>query len=208
MRAPGRRWTRYGRDDGVVKKVLLVVVALVLCGGIAMGVRAAMTGEPELEVIAVAPLAELVPLAETLVVDTTGMNTCPGFTTQAPRPPLSPPMAGEDGRTSLAAVMLDDSGAAVIIACEGRTADLGSPREYVDAFEHSDELDVLGTSVETRSAFPEVVRRDIAMSGHSLTDRYFEHDGWVYVVGFLSKPENTAALETTVETILLSWTWT
>lgn len=190
-----------------MKKVLLVVVALVLCGGIAMGVRAALAGDPELQVTAVAPPTELVPLAETLIVDTTGMDTCPGFTTRAPGPPLSPPMAGEDGRTSLAAVMLDDAGSAMIIACEGRTADLGSPREYVDAFEHSDELDVIGTSIETRAGFPEVVRRDIEVSGHALTDRYFEHDGWVYVVGFLSRPPETAALEATVETVLLSWTW-
>lgn len=185
----------------------MIVAVVVMGGGIGMGVRAWTAGESELAVVTVVPPAELVPLAETLTVDTTGMETCPGFTVQVPRPPLSAPVTGEDGIVSLATVMLDDSGSALLVVCQGRTADLGSPREHVGGFESNDGITVVGTSVETRAGFPEMVRRDIEIGGHELSDRYFEHDGWLYIIGFLRKPTETATLEATVETILLSWTW-
>lgn len=185
----------------------MVIAVLVICGGIGMGVRVATAGTADLDIVTVVPPAELVLLAEMLVVDTTGMDTCPGFTAQVPSQPLSPPLAGEDGWVSLATVMLDDSSSAMLFVCVGRTEDHGTPREHVAAFEGYDGITVVGTSVETRAGFPEMVRRDTEMSGHNLTDRYFEHDGWLYVVGLLSKPEQTAGLEATVETILLSWTW-
>ncbi|SDC30675.1 hypothetical protein SAMN05216410_1604 [Sanguibacter gelidistatuariae] len=190
-----------------MKRVLLVIAMLVVCGGIGMGVRVWTAGEPELEVVTVDPPAELVPLAETLTVDTTGMGTCPGFTVQAPRPPMSPPTTASDGTTSLATVILDDSSSAFLVVCLGQTADLGTPRELVAAIEPHDGVEVVGTSVEMRAGFAEVVRRDVKIGGTELSDRYFEHDGWLYVVGFLRKPQETTALEATIETILLSWTW-
>lgn len=190
-----------------MKRALLVVVMLVICGGIGMGARAWMAADGDLEVVTVAPPADLVPLAETLTVDTTGMDTCPGFTTRVPGLPLSPPMEGQSGRVSLASVMLDDAGSALLVTCEGRTSDLGSPREHVAGLGGYDGITVVGTSVETRAGFPEMVRRDIEMSGHELSDRYFEHDGWLYIVGFLRTPHETVTLEPTVESILASWAW-
>lgn len=190
-----------------MKRALVVLVVLVLCGGIGMGVRTWMSGSEELEVITVVPPTELVPLAETVTVDTTGLGTCPGFTVQAPGQPLSPPIVSPDGTAALVAIMLDDAGSALLVGCEGRVADRGSPRDVVAGVEDYEGYEPLRTVVEVRAGFPEIILRDVEMSGYQVSDRLLEHDGWLYVVGFMRKPEQTAALEPLVETMLLGWTW-
>lgn len=193
-----------------MKRVLLVVAVLVICGGIAMGVRVWTAGESELEVVTVVPPAELVPLAETLVVDTTGMDTCPGFTIQVPGPPLGPPTMGEDRFSTLGTVLLGPPGSAALFVCYGSTAQLGELRNYTDTFlkDPVEGTTITGTSLELRYGFGEMVRRDSTFGEASvISDLYFEHEGWIYGAGFLRSPQDSAALEATFESILLSWVW-
>ena len=193
-----------------MKRVLLVVAALVMSGGIVMGVRAATDRSPDLEVVVVMPPEELVALPETLVVDTTGMDTCPGFTVQVPGPPLSAPTMGEGTDATLATVMLGPPAAAVLFVCYGSTAELGGLSEYTKTF-----LDasfeggtITRTIIEKRYDFGDVLRRDLTWGTSSeLSDLVFERDGWVYGVGYLSRPEDAATLEATFESVLASWTW-
>ena len=189
----------------------MVVVLLAACGVLGYtwwSTRADADAGPLPTVTIPAQIAPI-PLGHALTVPSDAPN-CPGFTVNVPAPPSGQLSEPENDIVQLGTTSLGP-GTAMLFVCYGRTSDVGTAAEFT-----AEEVDVLdgvmvskNESVEVRANIGEMVRRGYLMGekGMRLTDWFFDHDGWLYGVGYVRAAADDTTFDSTVESVLQSWAW-
>jgi hypothetical protein len=107
-------------------------------------------------------------------------------------------------------LLLDRTGSHLTGLCLGRVEDRGAPdasaRETVEHFWAKGHVALTPITVE-RVGGEKAYRYRLAVGNSELTEWKFAHDGWLYVVGVLSRPEDAPVSVARGRAVLDTWEW-